>query len=892
MESRLLKGVVLVLLVSNTLGCGMLTHTEVGARALHWLESDEYKQIILKHQDAYQAGAPFPDWGYLCNQHDPGEDTHWQPFMHTAINYLHEKYPKPWGPDAEKFVAFLLGIEVHSESDIVWHWGPSTNRADDQGFLHAMSHAASTCHDEWNSGASPNCHDIGDTGADLLLSLRGGLDYITPRWFLPTRDLVEIYKRIGYNVTSNQLSSCMMIFYSATHAEKHGGGGLGYPKWGRHAPFLSEELNDWFSGGVDDMAINVLWKLRAVIDLIEGKSSNSSLRQPVRAGSVQSMGIPLEYAKDLPAILASAGIETVETETGHIFSSKADSSLLTSADCLRSCLVSARASKGSSNRGESCVTRCKVLHNNIEQMPISQISNPVITQAMSDLQTKADKTVQGPKDIVEELVKEWWDMIKSNIEQMIFTKSKDIQTQIQIEGQEAYAYLGMSIAKGDLNNDGIEDLVLGAPGTGEEGKPHRGAVYIYYGGKKPVPKEITQLRLSDASLILQGTDIYSRFGWAVAVVDINADGKNDLVVSAPTTGEGGKDVIENAYTKAYRGVVSVFLGQPSNSISLSPDITVQSSNAADLYSNHGYFLTSEDCDGDGFNDILIGSPFAANGGDQVGAAAVFLSSTKRSTSSWSFVEADWYAVGHANYEWFGYQLTCANKKVIVSAPGSRVSSDLQATGRVYGFSLESLTTGQPDFTLTGVAEFGKAGQAIAIGNLKGAKSPLHLAVAAPSWTQTNDKAIFAGAVFVAPLDSLQGEIKLPTVRGDLGVFTGFFGSQPFGRFGGRVVMEDMDNDGYDDLIVSEHHRSSVLTGAEEGAMYIWKGSDIYASNTVYEAYSSDFRISHNAKAGQFGKAMQVVDLNGDGKKDLVVSAPYATGRERLSGTVSVFYNPL
>ena len=37
-------------------------------------------------------------------------------------------------------------------------------------------------------------------------------------------------------------------------------GGLFFDKYGNHTPFLNEELDNWFVGGLDDMATNVQWK--------------------------------------------------------------------------------------------------------------------------------------------------------------------------------------------------------------------------------------------------------------------------------------------------------------------------------------------------------------------------------------------------------------------------------------------------------------------------------------------------------------------------------------------------------------------------------------------------------------------------------------------------------
>jgi len=40
-----------------------------------------------------------------------------------------------------------------------------------------MSHDASYCNDTWDAGNSPDCHLIGDTGADLYNAFRGNLTW-------------------------------------------------------------------------------------------------------------------------------------------------------------------------------------------------------------------------------------------------------------------------------------------------------------------------------------------------------------------------------------------------------------------------------------------------------------------------------------------------------------------------------------------------------------------------------------------------------------------------------------------------------------------------------------------------------------------------------------------
>lgn len=106
----------------------------------------------------------------------------------------------------------------------------------------------------------------------------------------------------------------------------------------------------------------------------------------------------------------------------------------------------------------------------------------------------------------------------------------------QILAEQAGDLAGISITGGrDLNHDGVADIVIGAPHNGEGGVD-AGAVYIIWGGGHSV------VDLAAISQSFGGAKIVgaagSLTGTAVSVTaDVNADASPDLLVSAPGTGE-------------------------------------------------------------------------------------------------------------------------------------------------------------------------------------------------------------------------------------------------------------------------------------------------------------------------------------------------------------------
>jgi hypothetical protein len=94
----------------------------------------------------------------------------------------------------------------------------------------------------------------------------------------------------------------------------------------------------------------------------------------------------------------------------------------------------------------------------------------------------------------------------------------------KLSGEWPLDKFGYALASGDLNGDGISDLIVGAPfNTNDPALYQGGAVYVFFG-----PGYTTGVKLYASST-------YGGLGWAVAAGDVNGDGIDDLLV--PATGK-------------------------------------------------------------------------------------------------------------------------------------------------------------------------------------------------------------------------------------------------------------------------------------------------------------------------------------------------------------------
>ncbi|XP_040004673.1 integrin alpha-V isoform X2 [Xiphias gladius] len=167
----------------------------------------------------------------------------------------------------------------------------------------------------------------------------------------------------------------------------------------------------------------------------------------------------------------------------------------------------------------------------------------------------------------------------------------NMESMVNFTGTQMAAYFGHSVAATDVNNDGLMDLLVGAPlfmDRGSDGKLREVGQVSVYLGRGGFSFRSPQL--------LTGSEVYARYGSAIAALgDLDMDGYNDVAISAPY---GGPD---------HNGLVYIHNGRPRGP-DPSPSQVLQGKWASSyMPASFGYSMTgSTDIDQNGYPDLIVG----------------------------------------------------------------------------------------------------------------------------------------------------------------------------------------------------------------------------------------------------------------------------------------------
>ena len=488
-----------------------------------------------------------------------------------------------------------------------------------------------------------------------------------------------------------------------------------------------------------------------------------------------------------------------------------------------------------------------------------------------------------------------------------------------LQGVDRNGNSGRSVSgAGDINGDGIDDLIVGAPDAGNlvsRYSDDRGESYVVFGSSDGFNANLEFSEIDGTNgFILNGIDARDRSGRSVSGAgDINGDGFDDLIIGAPFAGDRLIYYRGGLFNDG-RGESYVVFGN-SNGFDASFELS-------ELDGTNGFVLSgidegggfgegdrsgtsvsgAGDINGDGFDDLIIGAPDAdTNSNNDAGESYVVFGNSNGFEASLELSELD----GTNGFILNGIDANDGSGRSVSEAGdvnddgiddliiGAPFSNDGQGESYVVfgnsngfdaSFELSELD-GTNGFVISGIEGGGffsgdRSGSSVSgAGDINGDGID-DLIIGAPNADTNGKDSAGESYVVFGNSNGFDARFKLSELDGTNGfVLRGINGGGFFGGGSGTSVSGagDINGDGIDDLLIGAP--DAETSGIRAGESYAVFGSSkgFEASLELSELDGTNgfilqgIDLSDNSGTSVSGAG----DINGDGIDDLLIGAPYA-----------------
>uniref|UniRef100_A0A452RWF4 Phosphatidylinositol-glycan-specific phospholipase D n=1 Tax=Ursus americanus TaxID=9643 RepID=A0A452RWF4_URSAM len=638
--------------------------------------------------------------------------------------------------------------------------------------------------------------------------------------YVPIEDLLEIYKKLyGREViTKNAIVDCSYLQFLEIFLFS--------------SPFLVEQFQEYFLGGLDDMAFWSTNIYRLTSYMLENGTSDCSLPEnPLfiacggQQASTQGSGVQKnDFHRNLTASLTKDIRKNINyTERGAFFSVDSWTS-------------------------DSLIFMYQALERNIwtmftgsSQPSRKHVSSPLASYFLSIpyarlgwAMTSADLNQDGHGDLVagapgysrpgHTQVGRVYLLYGNELGLPPLDLDLDKEAHVTLEGFQPSGRFGSALAVLDFNRDGVPDLAVGAPSVGSEKLAYTGAVYVYFGSRQGGMS-------SGPNVTISCQDTYCNLGWTLVAADVNEDGEPDLVMGSPFAPGGGKQ----------KGMVAAFYSDPS--WSQQEELAVEAANwtvwgEADFswlgYALHGLRV-------DNRTVLLVGSPTWKHAG----------------------------SLGHLFH----------------------TQEEKQSLGRVYGYFPPNC---QSWFTISGDKTMGKLGASLSSGHVlvNGTRRQV-LLVGAPTHDVVSKMAFLTvtlhqgGTTRMYELTPDTQPSLLSTFSGDRR-FSRFGGVLHLSDLDGdgldEIIMAAP-------LRITDV--TSGLMGGEDGRVYVYNGKHITSGDMTgkcksWTAPCPEEKVTYTVLQASSRFGSSVVTVRSKDKNQVVVAAGRSSLGARLSGALHVY----
>jgi len=412
-----------------------------------------------------------------------------------------------------------------------------------------------------------------------------------------------------------------------------------------------------------------------------------------------------------------------------------------------------------------------------------------------------------------------------------------------INGIDAGDRSGVSVSSaGDVNGDGVDDLIIGAPNADPNGVSDAGESYVVFGGAGVGSSGAVELSALDGNsgFVLNGNNSSDNSGRAVSAAgDVNGDGVDDLIIGAYRANTGGNGQAGESYVVFGGAGLGASGAVDLSGLDGSSGFVI---NGIDTDDFSGWSVSSAgDVNGDGEDDLVIGAIYADPNGTTSGESYVVFGGAAVGSSG----AVELSALDGTN----GYVINGLDSR-------DRSGNSVSGAGDANGDGVDDLIIGAP------YADPSYAGQSYLILGSAGVGS--------------------------------SGAIEVPTLNGSNGfVLNGVDADDQSGR--SVSSAGDINGDGVDDVLIGA---PGSAYGSGDGKSYVVFGSAGVGGAGAVELSALDgtngFVLGLDDKENSSGYSVSGAgDVNGDGVDDLIIGANGGApnGNDEAGASYVVFGGP-